>query len=201
MSFDLLLASGSPRRLELLRGLGLAVRVRPSGVPEPDGPAPDPVGLARALARAKARHVASSASAEATPSVVLGADTVVALDGDTLGKPRDEREAREMLRRLAGKTHRVITGVHLVRTDVPREASVAETTRVRFRDYDERTIDWYVSSGESRDKAGAYGIQGRGVLLVEAIEGSWSNVVGLPLERLPGLFEEIGLDLLAALRV
>ncbi len=196
---EIVLASASPRRLELLRALGLRVTPRPSGLPEPaDGGAP-PEELVVRLAELKGRHVTGLLREEGRRALVLGADTEVVLDDTTLGKPRDPADAAAMLRRLAGRDHEVLTGVYLARTDDARETSAVSRTRVRFRDYDERTIKAYVRSGEPLDKAGAYGIQGRGVLLTERIEGSWSNVVGLPLELLPELFRHVGVDLLALL--
>jgi len=200
MPLDLIVASASPRRLGLLRALGLLVRPRPSGLAEDEPPGVDPAELVRALAGAKARRIAGAIREPEPPALVLGADTVVVLDGEILGKPGDDDEARIMLRRLAGRGHLVHTGVHLLRSDDGREASLVETTRVRFRELDAATVDWYVGTGEPRDKAGGYGIQGQGVLLVDSIEGSWSNVVGLPLERLPRLFAAVGVDLLERLR-
>ena len=115
------------------------------------------------------------------------------LGGLSLDKPEDPREAAAMLRRLSGRTHEVWTGVHVLRPATLATAGTVERTRVRMRAFDEATIAWYVATGEPLDKAGAYGIQGLGVFLVDGIEGSWSNVVGLPLERLPDLFAAVGL--------
>jgi septum formation protein len=125
--------------------------------------------------------------------VLLGADTTVVLDGVSLDKPADAAEAAAMLRRLSGRTHEVWTGVHLLRPDTAAHAQVLERTRVRLRAFGEDAVAWYVGTGEPLDKAGAYGIQGRGVFLVEGIEGSWSNVVGLPLERLPEMMRTVGI--------
>jgi septum formation protein len=126
----------------------------------------------------------------------MAADTAVVLEELVLGKPADNTEAAGMLFRLSGRVHQVVTGVFLLRTDDGRSARAVESTGVRFRTLSRPLIDWYVSTGEPLDKAGAYGIQGRGVLLTAGVEGSWTNVVGLPLERLPGLFSQIGFDLL-----
>jgi septum formation protein len=112
-----------------------------------------------------------------------------------LGKPRDAADALSMLRRLSGRTHEVITACRLVRSDDGRAAAAAALSGVRFQPWNENLARWYVATGEPFDKAGAYGIQGRGVLLASGIEGSWSNVVGLPLESLPGQFAEVGDDL------
>jgi septum formation protein len=194
---EFVLASASPRRLELLQRLGLAVIAVPSDVNEHDPPsALTPMQHVLRLAEAKARAVAGRLRGRERPAVVLGADTAVVLHGRLLGKPRDPVHAAELLRRLSGRSHTVLTAVFVVRTDDGRQARAVEATRVRFRDYDEATVRWYVRSGEPMDKAGAYGIQGRGALLARRIEGSWSNVVGLPLERLPELFRAVGLDLL-----
>ena len=111
-----------------------------------------------------------------------------------LGKPRDTAEAALMLAELRGRTHEVLTAVFLARTDDGRATTGVESTRVRFREFEDETIRDYVASGEPLDKAGAYGLQGRGVLLTERIEGSWSNVVGLPLERLPEWLARLDLD-------
>ncbi len=179
----LVLASASPRRAELLRQVGIAFEVRISDVAE-DGDAPgvDPAAVVELHARQKALDVAAGAPGR----LVLGADTVVVLDGRVLGKPGDADEAREMLRALSGRTHEVITGVALARQD-GAEAEVLALehvrTKVTFRDLREAEIEAYVAGGEPMDKAGAYGIQGRGALLVRKIEGCYSNVVGLPLSR------------------
>jgi len=190
----LILASASPRRVDLLATLGLVPIVRPSGIPEQFHPGETPIGHARRLAEEKAARVASEW--DDGDALVLGADTLVTLDARVLGKPIDETNAKEMLRFLAGREHEVVTGVALVRSDGGRATSETATTRVRFRPLPERVIDWYVRSGEPLDKAGAYSIQGLGVLLSDGIDGSWSNVVGLPLEILPALFARVGIDLL-----
>jgi septum formation protein len=189
------LASASPRRRELLEMLGVAHRLRPVTLDEralPGEPAGDHVVR---LAAAKAAAAAHALRAEGIEALALGADTTVSLDGAILGKPGDAAEALAMLRRLAGKTHEVLTACRVVRGDDGRAAAGVAVTRVRFAPWDEARARWYVATGEPMDKAGAYGIQGRGVLLSEAIEGSWSNVVGLPLELLPRLFREVGDDL------
>jgi septum formation protein len=149
------------------------------------------------LSAAKAAAAAHALRAEGIEALVLSADTTVSLGGAILGKPRDAADALAMLRRLAGTTHEVFTACRLVRGDDGRVAAGLSVSRVRFAPWDEAFARWYVATGEPMDKAGAYGIQGRGVFLSEAIEGSWSNVVGLPLETLPRLFREIGDDLYA----
>ncbi len=185
----LVLASGSPRRIEVLRGLGLDPIVRPADVDESPlkGEAPDTYVLR--LARDKA-------NADARPGeLVLAADTIVVLDGRLLGKPTDERDARRMLAELSGRTHDVLTGVALVEPGSARSVDTVVTTRVRVAALSAQEIVWYVETGEPMDKAGAYGIQGLGALLVESIEGNYTNVIGLPLPALAGLFRQLGLEL------
>jgi len=175
-----ILASSSPRRRELLRQAGLEFEVRPSAVEETPRPRETPEEFACRAAREKALEVAVSASPN---SVVLGADTVVVVGGEILGKPADAEDAARMLRRLSGATHRVITGVCLVRAPDRVEALEHETTFVTFRKLDEEEIRSYISSGEPFDKAGAYGIQGLASKFVTRIEGCYFNVVGLPVAR------------------
>jgi septum formation protein len=190
----LYLASASPRRRRLLRQIGIEPVIVASSPEERALPGEPPRDLVRRLAEVKGRHAAGRLSAE-VPGVVLAADTAVVIDGACLGKPSGPDEAAAMLRRLRGRSHEVLTGVFLMRTDRELSLSDLDSTRVHFRRYDEATIEAYVATGEASDKAGAYGIQGRGVLLAERIEGSWSNVVGLPLERLPAWTARIGVDL------
>jgi septum formation protein len=162
-------------------------RVVPSEVEErlPPGPLAEAV---RRLALDKARSVA----ARLGEGVVLGADTIVVLEGEALGKPADPEEARAMLRRLRGREHKVITGVAVVDARSRREASTTVVSRVRMADYGEADIEAYVASGEPLDKAGAYAIQGRGGALVAGWEGSFTNVVGLPLDETARLLAAFG---------
>ena len=193
----LYLASASPRRRELLESLGLRFSVEPAELDEsvlPGEEAPDHVVR---LAAKKAAAVAAALRGRGIAALVLAADTTVAIDGTILGKPADEADALSMLRRLAGTRHEVFTACRLVRTDDGRAAATVAITGVRFNLWNEPLARWYVGTGEPMDKAGAYGIQERGVLLCSGIDGSWSNVVGLPLESLPSLFREVGDDLLA----
>jgi len=190
----LYLASASPRRRELLRQIGIRPSIHATAVDEQILPGEAPVDSVRRLAQAKAHH-AANILLPTEPGIVLAADTAVVVDGICLGKPTDSGEATEILRRLRGRSHEVLTGVFLLRTDDGRSLTDAVTTRVHFRDFDDATIAAYVATGEGRDKAGAYAIQGRGVLLVERIEGSWSNVVGLPLEPFPRWAAALGVDL------
>lgn len=184
----LLLASSSPRRLELLRALGLEPLVRPADVDETLRPGEDPHDAAERLARAKAAAVAEGAPDGA---VVLAADTIVVLDGEALGKPRDDDDARRMLRALRGRAHDVVTGVALSRDG--RLVSGRETTEVLFAAMTDEEVDAYVASGEPCDKAGAYALQGLGGLFVERITGTPSNVIGLPFRLVRRLGAELGL--------
>ncbi len=194
-SEKLILASGSPRRLELLRRIGVRVEVSPPAVDEtPDRKEPAE-SLVRRLALSKSLSVADRFRG-GVDRTVLAADTVVVMDGRILGKPAGREEAEEMLRTLSGAEHRVITGMAACRTRSHAQAITARTTRVRFRPLPDRWLAWYLATGEPVGKAGAYAIQGAGSLLVEAIHGSWSNVVGLPVESLPDLMSRLGVSLL-----
>lgn len=182
----LVLASGSPRRRQILESLGLAFDVRPPDVDETLGPGEEATAAVRRLAEEKA------AAVDAAPDeLVLAADTIVVLDGELLGKPADPREAAAMLARLAGRSHLVITGIAL-RTAAP-VLSDAARTRVTFRALERREIEAYVATGEPLDKAGAYGIQGFGSALVERIDGDFYNVMGLPVPALLDLLRRAGL--------
>jgi septum formation protein len=172
----LILASASPRRRELLRLLGHPFRVVVSEVAEPPFAGGDPVEYAVLLARAKARQVAEG---RRRPAVILGADTVVELDGRVFGKPRDGAEAAAMLGALSGRTHRVITAVALLGPQEEEETAAVQTA-VTFRTLRPDQIARYVATGEPLGKAGAYAIQGRGAALVTGLTGDYFNVVGLP---------------------
>jgi len=191
---SLILASASPRREALLAQVGLPFRVQPSGVSEQGAvDAEDPAAFVEQAARAKADEVA----ARLGDGLVLGADTVVVVGSQVLGKPDSAAQARDMLRCLSGVTHRVYTGLALVQVEggrVTRRRTAHEVTGVTMRRLDEREIEGYVATGEPLDKAGAYGIQGRGAVLVERIEGCYFNVVGLPLARLAAMLQEFGVS-------
>lgn len=185
----LVLASQSPRRRELLAQVGIAFRVAPSAVEERiTKTAPDEV--VRELSLQKAEDVASR---EPEGIWVLGADTVVALDGEILGKPVDVEAAKSMLRRLSGRSHSVYTGVTLYRRSAgeTRVECFSEKTAVTFYPMSEEEIDRYVSSGDPLDKAGAYGIQGSAAAFIERIEGDYNNVVGLPVAAVYQRWKEI----------
>ncbi len=183
-SHPLVLASASPRRVALLRQVGAEFTVVDPG---PDAPWPEraePRHGVRALALDKARR----GTARRPKAVVIGADTIVVARGHRMGKPDTPEQAKEMLRRLSGRTHEVWTGVAVVHAGESRTASVC--TLVRFVRMTEADIDAYVATREPLDKAGAYGIQGTGGMFVRAIEGDYPNVVGLPLQRLRAILAE-----------
>lgn len=180
----MILASQSPRRIELMREAGYDPRIIPADIDETPREGETPFELVERLAVSKARAVAV---AQARPGeTVVAADTIVAIDGELLGKPADEGDARAMLEHLSGRTHQVATGVCLVRNDGGRrvERSFVEITDVEFYPLSDERIAAYVASGEPMDKAGAYGIQGvGGRMLVRRIDGDFYNVVGLPIAR------------------
>ncbi|HEY8458874.1 MAG TPA: Maf family protein [Blastocatellia bacterium] len=184
----LILASSSPRRAELLRAAGIDFTVRVASVDETIRPDESPRDYVTRLSREKARAVARG------DELALGADTIVVVDGKIIGKPADAEEAGRMLRALSGRWHEALTGVTLARAD--RAVSAVSSTRVKFAELSDAEIKWYVSTGEPLDKAGAYAIQGRASLFIESIEGSYSNVVGLPMRLTYQLAREIGVNLL-----
>lgn len=182
------LASQSPRRRQLLEAAGFSLTIVPANIDETRQEGETPTHLVERLARQKAEATRGSLAGRATEDVLLAADTIVwTEDGDVLGKPVDVKAACAMLQELSGRTHHVSTGVCLMHLDPTAKAlatrSFVETTRVSFFDLTDEEIRAYVASGEPMDKAGAYGIQGRGRLLVSGIEGDWANVVGLPVAR------------------
>lgn len=187
-SLGLLLASGSPRRRELLDLMGLAHRVCPPDVVEWEAVDADPASLVRYNAALKADAV----SREHPHSLVLAADTTVALVGEVLNKPADLDEARSMLRRLAGQTHTVFTGVSLRHGTSGKAVDFVETSEVRFKAFDDATIASYFALVNPLDKAGAYGIQEGRDLIIAGWEGSLHNIMGLPTERLREVFEQEG---------
>ena len=186
----IILASQSPRRRELLGQMGISdFIVRPAQGEELPHPELTPAQLVEELSRQKAQEVSAAA---APGDVVIAADTVVAIDGRVLGKPRTAEQAEEMLSALSGRTHAVYTGVTLWKDG--EVLTEHEETQVTFRPLAAREIRAYVATGEPMDKAGAYGIQGRGALLVERIAGDYCNVVGLPLCCLGRMLSALGLD-------
>ncbi len=187
------LASASPRRLELLCALGLDVAVVPSGYDEPDDPAATPAELAARHARAKALDVRRTLG-EQDARLIVAADTVVDRDGIALNKPADHADAARMLRALSGREHLVHTAFAL---SLPGHAPIerSSSTRVRFYALEDGEIADYVATGEPMDKAGAYGIQGRAASLVEAIDGDFYTVMGFPLARFVRTLRELGFSL------
>jgi septum formation protein len=216
MAAPLTLASSSPRRKELLERLGFQVRIVQSGIDETQLPGELPEDYAKRLARTKvltavrrlqatlyttdqeARRQFAQGSAAMTARVddpvrwVIGADTAVVVDDQIFGKPTDIQEAREMLMRLAGREHLVITGFCLFDLKRNREGLQAVTTVVKFKELSAHEVDQYLSAGESMDKAGGYAVQGVGSYLVEYLRGSYTNVVGLPLCQVVEMMEEMG---------
>jgi septum formation protein len=184
----LILASASPRRAELLRAAGFDFDTVAVDIDETPRPGEAPATYVRRLAAEKS----AAASREGSDAVILGADTAVVVDGDILGKPRDDREAALMLRRLSGRHHDVLTGVSLRKGAY--EIGRVETTAVHFAPLGDREIAWYVESGEGRDKAGAYAVQGLASRFIRRIEGSYANVVGLPVTAVHELMGEFPAD-------
>jgi len=185
----LILASASPRRAEILRTAGLQFAVLTSAVDETAVPNESPQDLVRRLALAKAELVAARAVG---PAIVIAADTIVALEGVIFGKPRTSEDARQMLEKLSGRTHSVVTGVALIRLPDVERREFIETTQVHFASISKDEIVKYLSSGEPFDKAGAYAIQGLGGRFIPRIDGCYFNVVGLPLARLCKELAELG---------
>ncbi|MGH9971167.1 MAG: Maf family protein [Pyrinomonadaceae bacterium] len=173
----LILASRSPRRAEILGAVGWPFEAQAANIDESRSELEDAVSYVKRIAQMKAEAVATKRSA----GLVLGADTIVVVEGAILGQPRDAEDARRMLKLLGGKWHEVFTGVAFVRSGEPKRSAVdCERTRVRFAELSATEIDWYVATGEPMGKAGAYAIQGRGALFIEEIEGDYFNIVGLP---------------------
>lgn len=191
-ALPLILASASPRRRELLERGGVAFEVHPAGIREESLPGEEPVARASRLARSKALEVARRVGGSPR-RLVLGADTIVVVDGDVLGKPEDADHAIELLRRLVGRDHRVVTAVALVASDTLEVRDAAAESRVEMRPAGDEELRAYVATGEPLDKAGAYAAQGGGRRLIARIEGSESNVIGLPLEETLALLREAGI--------
>lgn len=185
----LVLASGSPRRRQLLEEIGIVFDVQPVDTDESPKPCESTDQMVLRLAQEKA------CATQSESTLVLAADTMVVLDDVPLGKPANDSEARDMLRRLAGRAHRVVTGVALLDVDKQELVSEIETSEVSIDAIDDQTIDWYVGTGEPIDKAGSYAIQGLGALFVDSVRGNYTNVVGLPLPLTQVLFRRLGYDL------
>lgn len=193
MDKKIVLASASPRRRELLQNMGLGFEIITSDGAEQVFENELPQDTVKRLSSEKALNVAKRAPYD--DCIVIGADTVVAIDGKILGKPEDEGDAKRMLTLLSGRTHKVYTGVSVIETTSGERVSDYVETEVKFVNLTERQIEKYVSSGEPMDKAGAYGIQDLGAMLVEKINGDYFNVVGLPVSRLARILRDrFGVD-------
>jgi septum formation protein len=191
---QLVLASSSPRRREILRRLTDRFTITAADIDETPRPNEDAVDYVVRLAEEKAHTVATPGT------VVIGADTSVVLDGEILGKPFDRADAAATLRRLAGRRHDVVTGLAIVVVGADGDRSTTtghERSEVDVAELSDATIDWYVGTGEADDKAGSYGLQGAGGLFADHVRGSVSNVIGLPMRRLHDLCLAAGVDLLA----
>src|SRR5260370_41179182 len=177
---QLILASSSARRADILSAVGCPHETMVAGIDESRAPLEDAAAYVQRLARAKAEAVV----AKLQQGLVLGADTVVVVDAEILGQPRDDDDARRMLKLLSGRWHEVLTGIAIARVGHEPETLVDyERTRVRFAELSANAIDWYVGTGEPKGKAGAYAVQGRAALLIEEIQGDYFNIVGLPIRR------------------
>lgn len=193
-----ILASASPRRKEMLSRLGLQFRTDPSGFDEPTRtPSETPSGYALRMARMKAKAVAGRHGS----ALIIAADTIVVVGEDILGKPANDLEARRMIRRLSGCWHEVITGICIFDCARNRLKSASSLTRVHFRRLSAAEIDWYIQTGEYRDKAGAYGVQGYASLFIDRIEGCYFNIVGFPISLFEKMCGKLGIDLATELRL
>jgi septum formation protein len=190
----LVLASSSPRRAEILTSLGIPFEIDPADIAEEIAPGESAEQAASRLAADKAACVA----ARSPDSWILAADTLVLLDGRILGKPRDDTQAAEMLKLLGGREHRVVTAVRLRRGGSPAR-EIVDVSGVRIAPLSDEEILWYVATGEPRDKAGAYAVQGLGSRFIESVEGSYTNVMGLPARAVYLLLKESGDPALAGL--
>ncbi|WP_370571944.1 Maf family nucleotide pyrophosphatase [Methanomethylovorans sp.] len=190
---EIVLASASPRRKELLRQLiGDNFKIVPGSYHEKPQPEMPVLDLIIHNSREKAREVASLVSF----GIVIAADTVVLCDGEIIGKPHTKDKAREMLRKISGKKIHVVTGLTVIDIDANLQKSTSETTGVRIKIMQDAEIEGYIETSEPLDKAGAFAIQGKGAIIVERIEGDYFNVVGLPLFRLNTILRELGVDVL-----
>lgn len=187
---DLILASASPRRRELLDQIGVRFKVVPSEIPEEPGALELPEDYVRRIAHEKAKAVHDLHGPQGLP--ILSADTEVVLDGEIFGKPTDEDHARQMLEKLSGREHFVLSAVSLVHGETHYEA--LSMTHVRFRSLNAGEISAYLRTGEPQGKAGAYAIQGLGSLFIERLSGSFSGVMGLPLHETAQLLRKVGID-------
>jgi septum formation protein len=199
----IVLASASPRRKEMLERLGISFEIIKTDAPEINelnGEYHSFDSLAMGNARRKVewagRSLSDSPGGQNDQTIIIGADTIVIQQNEILGKPVDDNDARRMLRKLSGRIHRVVTGVAIMILPEGRIIEEFEQTSVKFRPLDRNDIENYIRTGEHRDKAGSYGIQHFGVLLVESVRGDYHNVVGLPMLKLYTMLKKIGIDLL-----
>jgi septum formation protein len=188
----LILASASPRRAEVLRNAGLVFEIRPAYVDETRQPHEAAEDYVRRVAQAKAHAVADPARRAGERAIVIAADTIVLVEGQILGKPKDAGDARRMLRLFSGKTHEVLTALSVTNIPAAKDALHVEKTRVEFLRMSEEEIENYIQTGEPFDKAGAYGIQGIAGRFAARIEGCYFNVLGMPLSRLWTMLQALG---------
>lgn len=194
---EIILASGSPRRKELMEIMGLPFTVCVSNAEENVDTDLPPYFIVEQLSLLKASEVAARIKAEGKEGLVIGADTVVVFDGAILTKPENALDAKNMLASLSGKWHSVLSGVTVMNTKTAKSETFYVETKVHFTELTEETIEAYVATGEPLDKAGSYGIQGKGSMFVDKIEGDYFNVVGLPVCKLAAVLkEEFGVDVL-----
>jgi septum formation protein len=189
---ELILASSSPRRAEILREAGISFEICAAQADETASPGESAYEMVARLAEVKARSIAARIKPGNEPCIVMGADTAVELNGEIFGKPRDAAHACQMLAALSGRTHHVLTGVFLLRLPDSATRAAVESTSVTFAPLSRDEIEAYVASREPFDKAGGYAIQGRAGRYIPKIEGCYFNVVGLPLAKLYALFRELG---------
>jgi len=184
----IILASSSPRRAEILRKLGIKFEVR-EPIYEPKLLEGTPEEMVKFAALEKARQVAGFY----TEGIVIAADTIVVVDGEILGKPRNKEEAKKFLRKLSGKVHKVYTGIAVIDVASGKEVVDVSISEVKFKELSEEEIEFYVKTGEPLDKAGAYAIQGIGAIFVEWIKGDFYGIVGLPINKLYNFLQKLGL--------
>jgi septum formation protein len=189
VSPELILASSSPRRRDLLSSLGLQFHVVPAELQE----IPAPQEAPRDFAVRVAEHKALAVGTKHPSAWVIGADTIVVVEGQIFGKPLDRADAKRMLQQLSDREHLVVTGYVLLNMVASKKLNGVEETRVKIKALEQREIEWYINTDEPLDKAGGYAIQGKGAFMVEWIKGSYTNVVGLPLRQLLELFQQAGI--------
>lgn len=190
MQKKIILASKSLRRKELLKQMGFKFKVDVSEVDERKFFHSSPVGLVKSLSKAKAEAV----SKRYKNAIIISADTLVVLDKEVIGKPKSAKNAKEILRKLSGKTHTVITGFTVLDSKTKKEISKTVATKVKFKKLTEKEISDYIKTGEPMDKAGAYGIQDKAGVFVESISGDYFNIVGLPISAISSVLKDFGID-------